>query len=119
MDTITIKDLAVLCRIGVPDEERAKPQRLLITVSLSGNFSKACASDEIGDTLNYFDISRRIVEFCRTESYKLIEKLAHEIARLICRDFGAEVVKVHVKKFILSDARYVSFELKRSKAELR
>jgi FolB domain-containing protein len=115
MDTITIKDLAVLCRIGVPDEERAKPQRLLITISISGDFSRACISDDIDETVNYYNVSRRIVEFCRTESCKLIEKLAHELAKLTIREFGAENVNVVVKKFILSDARYVSFELKRSK----
>jgi FolB domain-containing protein len=117
VDTITIKDLAVLCRIGVPEEERAKPQRLLITVTMSGDFSKACASDDIQHTLNYFSVSRRVVEFCRGESFKLIEKLAYELAGTIIREFGAENVGVAVKKFILSDARYVSFELQRKKSE--
>ena len=115
MDSITIKDLAVLCRIGVPEEERAKPQRLLITVTLNGDFSKACASDNVADTINYFDVSRRVVEFCRVESFRLIEKLAHELAELIFREFRAQNVRVQVKKFILSDARYVSFDLKRER----
>jgi dihydroneopterin aldolase len=117
MDTILIEDLAVLCRIGVPDEERAKPQRLLISVRLSGDFSSACRSDEIADTINYFDVTRRIIEFCRTESFKLIEKLAHEIARLIVRDFKARHVAIQVKKFILADARYVAFELQRADSD--
>jgi len=117
VDTIRIKDLAVLCRIGVPDQERANPQRLLITVTLSGDFSKACATDKIEHTLNYFDVSRRVAEFCRTESFKLIEKLAHELAALITREFGAENVGIVVKKFILSDARYVSFELSRKRTD--
>src|SRR5262245_28358171 len=113
MDTITIKDLAVLCRIGVPDEERANPQRLLITVALRGDFAKACATDEINDTINYFDLSRRVLEFCRDNSFKLIEALAQQIAQIALREFGAHSVNVEVKKFILSDARYVSFELSR------
>jgi FolB domain-containing protein len=114
VDTITIKDLAVLCRIGVPEEERSQPQRLLITVQMNGDFSRACRSDSIGDTINYYDASRRVVEFCRTESFKLIEKLAEEIAAFILKDFAAQNVCVEVKKFILSDARYVSFKLERS-----
>jgi FolB domain-containing protein len=115
VDTITIKDLAVLCRIGVPDEERAKPQRLLITVAMSGDFAKACVTDDVRDTINYFDVSRRISAFCAAESFKLIERLAHELAEVIFREFGARSVRVQVKKFILSDARYVSFELKRER----
>lgn len=114
MDTITIKDLAVLCRIGVPDEERSRPQRLLITVQMRGDFSKAGQSDQIEHTINYYDVSRRIVDFCRTESFKLIEKLGEEIAGFILKDFGARRVAVEVKKFILSDARYVSFKLERN-----
>jgi dihydroneopterin aldolase len=30
-DAITITDLEVLARVGVPDGERAEPQRLLLT----------------------------------------------------------------------------------------
>jgi len=116
MDAITIKDLAVLCRIGVPDEERAHPQRLLITIQMNGDFSKAGESDDIADTINYFDVSRRVIEFCRNESFKLIEKLAAEIARFVINDFGAQNVDVEVKKFILSDARYVSFRLERKRS---
>lgn len=113
MDTIVIKDLGVLCRIGVPEEERAKPQRLLITVEMGGDFSKACASDDIVHTINYFDVSRRIVILCQEQAHHLLERLADEIARMILNEFGATKVVVEIKKFILSDARYVSFRLQR------
>lgn len=107
-------DLGVLCRIGVPDEERAKPQRLLITVEMQGDFSRACRSDDILATANYYDVSRRIVELCQTHVFKLIERLAYEIAEMILTEFNSESVSVEVKKFVLSDARYVSFKLTRS-----
>ena len=115
VDTITIKDLGVLCRIGVPDEERSKPQRLLITVEMSGDFSRAAQSDEIAHTINYYDVSLRITSLCETHSFKLIEKLAHEIGRILLDDFRAERVSVEVKKYILSNARHVSFRLTRER----
>src|SRR5687768_1880546 len=111
MDTITIKDLGVLCKIGVPDEERSKPQRLLITIEMSGDFSRAAQSDDIAHTINYYDVSRRITQLCATESFKLIERLADEIGKIILTDFGAQQTTVEVKKFILSNARHVSFRL--------
>jgi FolB domain-containing protein len=114
MDTITIMDLGVLCRIGVPEEERAKPQRLLLTIEMQGDFSRACLSDDILATANYYDVSRRIVDLCQTRTFKLIERLAYEIAETILTEFNSERVTVEVKKFILSDARYVSFKLERS-----
>jgi FolB domain-containing protein len=115
MDTIMIKDLGVLCRIGVPDEERAQPQRLLITLEIGGDFSRAAASDDIQHTINYFDVSRRIISLCQEQPYRLLEKLAAEIASLVLNDFGAAHAAVEIKKFILSDARYVSIRLARSK----
>jgi FolB domain-containing protein len=113
MDTITIKDLSVLCRIGVPDEERAKPQRLLVTVEMSGDFSRAAQSDDIAHTINYYDVSQRITNLCSNESFKLIERLADEIVRVLLGEFRAEQATVEVKKFILSNARHVSFRLTR------
>src|SRR5205814_10666967 len=62
-----------------------------LTISISGDFSKACASDDIRETVNYFDVSRRVVEFCRTESFKLIEKLAHELAALRSEEHTSEL----------------------------
>ena len=115
VDTITIKDLGVLCKIGVPDEERANPQRLLITVEMSGDFSKAAQSDDIRQTINYYDVSLRITTLCETRSFKLIEKLAHEIAVLLVDEFGAAEAMVEVRKFILPNARHVSFRLTRKR----
>ncbi len=34
-DQITIKDLEVRFHVGVPDDERAKPQKLLITIEMT------------------------------------------------------------------------------------
>jgi FolB domain-containing protein len=115
MDTIVIKDLGVLCRIGVPDEERAQPQRLLITVEMGGDFSRAGASDDIQHTINYFDVSRRAIALCQAQPYRLLEKLAEDIARVVLTEFGAQQAAVEIKKFILSEARYVSVRMTRSK----
>jgi dihydroneopterin aldolase len=39
-DQITIEDLEVLFHVGVPDEERAEPQRLLITIGMTHDPAK-------------------------------------------------------------------------------
>ena len=79
---ISIVDLEVFYRVGVPDDERAKPQRLLLTVEMDCDFSKAAKSDSIGDTIDYFAVSQRLLKFGDGRSWKLIEKLAAEIAKL-------------------------------------
>ena len=53
MSKITIVDLEVFYCVGVSDEERAKPQRLLLTVDMDFDFSSAAISDRITKTINY------------------------------------------------------------------
>ena len=44
MDVITIADLEVHYHIGVPDAERARPHRLLLTIELEHDFAEAAAA---------------------------------------------------------------------------
>ncbi len=60
---ISIVDLEVFYRVGVPEEERAKPQRLLLTVEMEFDFSKAPKSDGIADTIDYFAVAQRLLKF--------------------------------------------------------
>ena len=87
----------------------------MITLEMRGDFSRACATDEIQHTINYYDVSRRIAALCQERSYRLIEKLAEEIARMVLNEFGALEATVEVKKFILPDARYVSVRIDRER----
>ena len=113
MDTITIKDLDVFYCVGVPDEERARPQRLLLTIEMEHDFNKAAAEDELGDTIDYFAVSQRLSKFGDGVHWKLIETLASDIAQMILEEFRPKRVTVEVKKFILPKARYVSVRIAR------
>lgn len=112
---ISIVDLEVYYCVGVPDEERAKPQRLLLTVEMETDFSAAAGSDDIHDTIDYFAVSQRLLEFGVDRSWKLIEKLAADIADMILSDFKPQSVTVEVKKFALADARCVSVTVTRKR----
>jgi FolB domain-containing protein len=105
---ISIVDLEVFYRVGVPDEERAQPQRLLLTVEMEFDFSKAAKTDSIADTIDYFAVSQRLLKFGDEKSWKLIEKLATEIAEFILYEFKPQSVSVEVKKFPVPRARCVS-----------
>jgi len=111
MSRISIIDLEVFYRVGVPDEERAKLQRLLLTVEMDFDFSAAARSDDLRDTIDYFAVSQRLLKFGEGKSWKLIEKLAADIAGMVLADFKPQSVTVEVKKFPISEARYVSISL--------
>lgn len=111
MSRISIVDLEVFCCVGVPDAERAQPQRLLLTIEMDSDFSKAAKSDGIADTVDYFTVSQRLLKFGDGRQWKLIEKLAADIADLILAEFKPESVTVEVKKFPIPQARHVSVSL--------
>jgi dihydroneopterin aldolase len=113
MPRISIVDLEVLYRVGVPDAERAQPQRLLLTVEMEFDFSAAAKSGSIADTIDYYAVTQRLLKFGAGREWKLIEKLAADIADTVLAEFKPAGVTVEVKKFIISQARYVSVSLRR------
>ena len=113
MDKIIINDLEVFYRIGVSEEERAAPQRLLISVEMTRDTSAAAAADDLTKTIDYYAVTRRLLKFGDGRSWKLLEKLAKDIADLILAEFTPDSVSVEVKKFVVSEARHVAVQLTR------
>ncbi len=113
MDTITIADLEVWYHVGVPDEERVRPQRLAITIQLGLDFRAAAAGDDLDGTINYFALTQQLVALGRGRQWKLIETVAVEIAELILREHRPYSVTVEIKKFILPNTRHVAVQVTR------
>ena len=116
MSKITIVDLEVFFHVGVPDEERAKPQRLLLTVDMAFDFSSAAMNDRVIKTIDYYQVTQSILKFGEGRSWKLIEKLATDIADRVLAEFHPEAVFVEVKKFAIPQAGYVSVSLEKASA---
>jgi 7,8-dihydroneopterin aldolase/epimerase/oxygenase len=116
MDLITIADLEVCYRVGVPDRERAHAQRLLLTVEMHGDFTAAAADDDLTKTIDYYTVSRRLLTFGEGRSWRLIEKLAVDLAEFVLAEFRPARVSVEVKKFILKETRHVAVKAERSRS---
>src|SRR5690606_32695601 len=115
LDKIIIKDLEVFYHVGVPDEERAQPQRLLITVEMECDFSEATRMDDLAKTINYYEVTQGLLKFGEGRSWKLIEKLANDISDWVLQEFQANAVAVEIKKFIIPQARYVAVQIRKEK----
>ncbi len=113
MDTITIKDLEVWYQVGVPDQERAEPQRLLITLELGTDLTAAAGDDDLAQTIDYDALARRVRQFGQNCHWKLIETLAVDLAQMVLDEFNPQRVTVQVKKFILPETRYVAAKVTR------
>ena len=111
MSQISIVDLEVFYRVGVPDAERAQPQRLLLTIGMAADFAAAAQSDGIADTIDYYAVTQRLLKLGEGREWKLIEKLAADIAGFILAEFKPLAVTVEVKKFIIPEARHVAVTL--------
>jgi dihydroneopterin aldolase len=114
MDKIIIKELEVFYRIGVSAEERARPQRLLISLEMARDVSAAAATDDLTKTIDYYAVTRRLLRLGEGRSWKLLETLATDIARFILAEFTPDLVSVEVKKFIISETRHVAVQLTRN-----
>jgi len=115
MSKITIVDLEVSYSVGVTDEERAKPQRLLVTIDLSFDFSSASVSDRVEKTINYHDVAQEMLKYGEGRSWKLLERLVANVADHILAKYKPQTVTVEIKKFAIPQARYVSVSLSRIK----
>ena len=115
MSKITIVDLEVQYCVGVTDEERAQPQRLLITVDMNFDFSSAAVSDRIERTINYQTVAEDLLKFGEGRSWKLVEKLVDNIADRILAEYKPQAVLVEAKKFSVPQARFVSVSTGKSR----
>lgn len=113
MDSILISDLEVHYHVGVPDEERVHPQRLLLSVEMDHDFARAAAADDLTHTVNYFAVSQHLLTFGRDRHWKLIETLAVDIANSVMKEFKPAKVRVQVKKFIIPEAGFVAVRVER------
>ena len=115
MSKISIVDLEVFYCVGVTDEERAKPQRLLVSVDMSLDITAAAISDRIEKTIDYNKVAQELLKFGEGRSWKLLEKLVSNIADRTLAEYRPQAVLVEIKKFPVPQARYVSVALTKAR----
>ena len=93
-DRIFIKDLLARGRLGVPEEERAHPQDILINLVLYTDIHRAGESDDIHDCVDYEVTALKVLELVERSTRHTVEALAEDVAHLclsIPRVSGASV----------------------------
>ena len=113
-DRIHIEGLEVLTHIGVPAQERATPQPVMINVSLWPFHEARDITDKIENTVNYSVVAEETKNFICDQAVNLIETLADRLAMHLLKKFPIQKVTVEVRKFPLKDARYVSVTVTRT-----
>ncbi len=114
-DEIEIRRLEVETKIGVPDEERATPQKLWISVWLVPETDFTNLNDRVANTVDYADVAGRISTLAGAKSRHLIETLAEETAAELLARFPLRSVAVKIEKRILPDTDFVAVKIRREK----
>ena len=98
MDKVFIEGLQIETLIGIYDWERRIRQPLVFDIEMGFDNRTPAASDAIGDTLNYKDVSKRLIEYVSASSFGLVETLAERCADIILDEFDVAQVRVKLSK---------------------
>src|SRR5581483_2454373 len=113
-DCIHIEQLQVFARIGVTDNERATPQRLLLSLTIWPRKDFDSTNDEIANTVDYSAVCAAARDFVEARSGRLIETLARNLADEILLRFPVRRITIEVRKFVVPNTKYVSVTLTRA-----
>ena len=98
-DRIELRDLRVDAICGVLPHERTTPQPLSIDVDIDADLTKAGASDDLTDTIDYGAVVAETERVATTLEPLLLEHLADRIATaVLALDPRADAVTVAVRK---------------------
>jgi len=84
--------------IGVWKWEKAITQTLVLDIDLAVDISKAAASDDLKDTLDYKKIADRVIDYAKTNQFDLIETLIEKVADVILTEFDVPWVRIKLDK---------------------
>lgn len=114
-DRILVKRLKVPTYIGVPDEERAAMQVLRVSLEMEPSRGFSGLDDEIGNSVNYYEVSERVKEVGMERPRKLIETFGEDVCGMVLTEFDVVEVVLEIEKFILPDADWVGLRMVREK----
>ena len=98
MDIVFIEDLRIDAVIGIYDWERRVRQTLAFDIEMAFDNTVPAASDDIAHTLNYKDVSKRLIDYVGSSSFGLVETLAERCAAIIREEFGVAWVRLKLSK---------------------
>ncbi len=114
-DCIRIDSLELFCRIGVPDEERVRPQRLTVSLTLEPSRDFRALEDRLENTVDYFALSEFVKSLSQARPRRLLETLAGEMAAELLERFPLRAVDLELRKYVLADTAFVAVQIRRER----
>lgn len=99
MDKIIIEGLEIFCNHGLLPEETKLGQKFIVNAVLFTDTMKAGLNDDIEASIDYAKVCHMINEYMTTHTYKLIEAVAENLARLLLHEIPVlKAVTLEIKK---------------------
>jgi dihydroneopterin aldolase len=98
VDKLTLDDVRFFGRHGVTKAEESVGAWFSVDVELSVDLTAAAVSDEVGATIDYGTVAKRVVEIGTGPRVNLIERLAGLMAEALLKEFPVREVRVRVRK---------------------
>jgi dihydroneopterin aldolase len=118
-DRVFLRGLTAECIIGFIDWERRVRQTVVVDLEVPVDCARAALTDEVGDTVDYKKVAKRVLAFIEASEFKLVETLAHRLAMLLLEEFGLEWVRLQVNKpGAIRSSRDVGVMIERRRADL-
>jgi 7,8-dihydroneopterin aldolase/epimerase/oxygenase len=116
VDRITITGLRAMGRHGADTDERRRPQPFEMNLSIDLDLRAAAASDELSDTVNYAELTRRVRTVVEATSFALLEALAAAVLDAVFEDRRIVAAEVTIAKPQILEGATPSVTLSRRRA---
>jgi len=106
-DYVSVRDLSVAAVIGVHPWEREIEQTLIVHVDMAADVSRAAATDDLADALDYSAVAEVIATVVREGKFRLIETAADRVAGRLLAAFPIARLRLELRKPI-TDGGYTA-----------
>jgi dihydroneopterin aldolase len=98
MDIVYIRELEIDAIIGIYDWERETKQTVSIDLEMGCDNTKAAASEDIADALDYKSVAKRLISFVEGSEFLLVETLAERVAAIVLEEFSVPWLRLRLGK---------------------
>ncbi len=83
MAIVRVRHLKVPATIGVYEHERRQPQTLVVDVEVAYDATRAAASDQLADAVDYEALCRQVTQMAGARSFTLLETFAAAVLAVV------------------------------------
>jgi 7,8-dihydroneopterin aldolase/epimerase/oxygenase len=112
---IVIEGLRLTCHVGVPDEERAVSQQLVMDVRMQPMADWNQLEDDISRTIDYAAVVAELENLAQAKPRRLIETLAVDAVDWLMTRYPIAWVNVKIEKMILPQTRCVAVVVEKNR----